>query len=341
MSIKYPVRSGLILAAALLGAGELVARFVLGLGSPPLTQAHPQIEYLFQPNQDVQRFGNRVLIHNYGMRSENFPIAKPSGEFRVMVFGDSVLNGGNLTDHAKLATTLLASRLATAKGVPVVVGNISAGSWGPGNWLAYAREYGFFDADIVMLLISSHDVGDNPTFAPLNPNTHPQVRPLSALVEGVTRYLPKYLPEWIKADTGDPTVAPAVAADDQVIAQGTEDLRAFFSLARSQVPRVLVSQFPDRGELRASGPQPGYDLIRSIALQSGAEVFSLFPAMKAALDRGLNPYRDNIHVNAQGQAILADAFYDALMEPELALDATNKPHLLRAGNGQFVPGTAR
>ena len=114
----------------LVAGAELVARFGLGLGTPPLSQPHPHIEYLFQPDQDVSRFGNRVLINAYAMRTPDFAEVKPADEFRVMIFGDSVLNGGNLTDHAALATTLLSERLAEQRGQPVVVGNISAGSWG-------------------------------------------------------------------------------------------------------------------------------------------------------------------------------------------------------------------
>ncbi len=314
---KKRIISIVLILAIVFATGELFARFGLGLGSPPLSQAHSQIEYLFQPNQDVQRFGNRVLINAYGMRSQAFPVKKPEGEFRVMVFGDSVLNGGNLTDHDTLATTLLAERLAAAKGMPVVVGNISAGSWGPGNWLAYSREFGFFDADVVLVLISSHDIGDNPTFAPLDPNTHPQETPMSALVEGMERYLPRYLPSWTAALTqvaaGDPTAPPAGTNDNQAIAQGSADLRAFLDFARAQVPRVLVAQFPDRSELEPGGLQPGYELIKSIGQESEAEVVSVFPDIKAALDRGENPYRDNIHVNDVGQAVLANAFFDALV----------------------------
>ncbi|WP_120797552.1 SGNH/GDSL hydrolase family protein [Thiocapsa rosea] len=261
------------------------------------------------------------------MRSANFAAEKPAGEFRVMVFGDSVLNGGNLTDHGKLATTLVADRLAAAKGRPVAVGNISAGSWGPGNWLAYAREFGFFDADVVLLLISSHDIGDNPTFAPLDPNTHPQKQPLSALAEGIGRYLPRYLPAWASGPTKvavvDPMAQPIVTNDDQAVAQGGEDLRTFLDLARSQVPRVLVVQFPDHTEFGAGGLQPGYELVKSIAQESGVEVISVFPEMKAALDRGANPYRDNIHINDLGQAILADAFFDALAGREVTRKVDN------------------
>lgn len=64
-----------------------------------------------------------------------------------MMFGDSVLNGRNLTDHQSLATTILRTTWKEEFSSDFIVGNISAGSWGPGNWLAYAKEYGFFDAD--------------------------------------------------------------------------------------------------------------------------------------------------------------------------------------------------
>lgn len=314
----------LVTLVLFLGIGELVARFGLGLGTPPLSKSDPLIEYLYLPNQDVKRFGNRFLTNTYSMRSENFPKKKLGVEFRVMVFGDSVLNGGNLTDHDNLATTLLAKRLTEAKRIPVVVGNISAGSWGPGNWLAYARKFGFFEADIVLLLISSHDIGDNPTFAPLNPNTLPQVRPMSALWEGVQRYLPRYLPDFATSpkmtSVTDP-MAPVVSLTDEQIEQGRADLKEFLSLARSQVPRVLVAQFPEQAELGPSGPYPGYGLINSIADETGVKIFSIFPIMKAALDRGKNPYRDNIHVNDDGQSLLADLFFDAVMNGDAVSSA--------------------
>ena len=49
--------------------GEWFARSVLGLGDPPLSITHPRIEYLYVPNQDVQRFGKRFLVNDYSMRS--------------------------------------------------------------------------------------------------------------------------------------------------------------------------------------------------------------------------------------------------------------------------------
>lgn len=64
---------GIAAAAIVLIAGELFARFGLGLGNPPLSVVHPTIEYMFKPGQDLERFGHRVLVHAYGMRSPDFP----------------------------------------------------------------------------------------------------------------------------------------------------------------------------------------------------------------------------------------------------------------------------
>jgi lysophospholipase L1-like esterase len=292
----------------ILVSAELAACFVLGLGTPPLSITHPTIEYLFAPNQDVNRFGNRILINSVGMRSPDFSATKAPDEFRVLAFGDSVLNGGNLTDHENLATTILAKEFSSTRARPVTVGNVSAGSWGAGNWLAYAQEYGFFESDVVLLLISSHDIADNPTFAPLNPHTHPQVRPMFAAWEGVTRYLPRYLPFLSKAE---PAVSQAGGGTAD-IERGRRDLKAFLKLARDAKARVVLVQFPERSELESAKPALGYYEIKSIAQRLGVETVSAFPVMAAALARGENPYRDNIHVNDLGQRLLAELFLEVV-----------------------------
>jgi len=112
----------------LIAAGELFARFGLGLGDPPLSEAHPQIEYLFKLDQGARRFGNQVFINAYGMRSPDFAPEKAPGELRVLVFGDSVLNGGNLSDQAELATSLLAELLGAVRDGPVSVATSRPGA---------------------------------------------------------------------------------------------------------------------------------------------------------------------------------------------------------------------
>jgi hypothetical protein len=195
---------------------------------------------------------------------------------------------------------------------PVVVGNVSAGSWGPGNWLAYVREYGFFDADAVILLVSTHDHRDNPTFEPLNPHTHPQRTPVLAVWEGVTRYLPRYLPDFPVRSDRDTVVQEIDANDTQLAAlRGLADLSAFLELAQGSVPVVVVAQFLEQSELLGE-PGTGHFLIRDLARQQGVAVASTEPWFREALETGPTPFRDNIHINAVGQAVLADALWDLL-----------------------------
>lgn len=294
------------LAAAVL-AGELFARYYLGLGTPPLSVTHPTIEYMYRPNQDVRRFGNRFLINAYGMRSGSFTPLKRGNELRVMVFGDSVLNGGVQTDHAALATTLLAQKLKEKTGREVTVGNISAGSWGPGNWLAYAREYGFFDADVVLLVASSHDAGDNPTFAKLNEFTHPTRRPMSALVEGMTRYLPRYLPSTDSTPAGIDISGHAPTLTDEAMNRALADLRNFLKLAQQHARAVIVFQHFEQRELDSQAPPIGYLRIKMLCDELGIATVSLAPTFNSALQHGLKPYRDNVHLTDQGQILLAEA----------------------------------
>lgn len=300
----------------LLFLAELFARFGVGLGTPPLYQAHPRIEYLLKPNQDISRFGNRVFVNAYGMRSQNFANAKSIdvSELRIMFFGDSILNGGSLTDHSELATTLVRDRLAREAGRKVIVGNISAGSWGPGNWLAYAREFGFFDADVVAVVVSSHDAEDSPTFAPLDTNLQPQRAPLFALSEAVSRYLPRYLPMRRQEIQDEKSVSARRRLQTSISAQrqALSDLRDFLELAKNEVPRVLVFQYPERGELRPINPAPGHDGVAAVTHGLKVEIISVHPKLDAALSEGVNPYRDYIHLNSEGQRILADVFYEAL-----------------------------
>jgi hypothetical protein len=304
---------GAVALALILLAGELLARYGLGLGSPPLVIAHPSIEYLSLPSQDVRRFGNRYLTNRYGMRSEDFSADKAVGGYRLMIFGDSVINGGALTDQDQLATTRIARQLRIDRPGPVVVGNVSAGSWGPGNWLAYAREFGFFQADAVILVISAHDYEDVPTFGPLDPTTHPTQAPVSALVEGIERYLPRYLPKFMARKLTADSAPPLPPRDrEEDIRRSLADLHDFLVLAQSQSSQVLVFQHWEQKELARGIESIGNRKIREVCAALRVPTFSLAEPFRSAQQRGEQPYRDNIHPNALGQALIADAILGQL-----------------------------
>jgi hypothetical protein len=302
------------LAAAIIGliaAGELFARFYLGLGDPPLSEPHPTIEYLFKPDQKVHRFGNLFQTNRYGMRSDDFaPQKTDPRELRVMIYGDSVVNGGNLTDQRLLATSYLQRVLARQLRRPVVVGNISAGSWGPPNELAYLKQYGFLDADIVVLVLSSSDYDDAPTFEPLNPLTHPTEAPLSALWEGIVRYLPRYTTGLATNESGVVPDARHIANKRDVqVSLGAE--REFLEMAKAEGVRVLLVQHWTESELRTGNPLEGHAAIRLVAAEVAVPTYDDVDKLRQVLNAGRNPYRDDIHINEVGQQALAELLIGA------------------------------
>lgn len=312
---RYRWLKWLVAVVLLLGVcGELVARFYLGLGDPPLSMADPEIEYLFKPNQDVNRFGNRVKYNAYSMRSDDFPKDKTDEqEVRVLVLGDSVVNGGNLTAQHELATEIVKGRLAAELGKPVVVGNISTGSWGPGNQLAYLKRYGLFDADVVVLVISSHDASDVPTFEPIvGTSAFPEHKPVLALQEAIFRYLPRYLPG-NKPPEEPPYDEPEVFAFD---AEGALS-ELIVLIQEAGVPMVIL-QHATRDEL-GEGYDPGHDAIGELARRMGVPTIDLAGSFQSAMDAGQSVYRDNIHPNTQGQRVIAEVLGEAITE-RLKLD---------------------
>ena len=291
---------------------ELLARYWLELGDPILYVTHPTIEYLLKADQVARPYGNLVEVNHFGMRSPDFAPNKAAGEYRVLVFGVSVVNGGNRTDQADLATALLGSRLEAERPGSVTVGNVAAGSWGPGNWLAYVQEFGFFHADAVLLVVSGHDLRDNPTFADLNSATHPEHRPVSAVWDGVWRVI---VHSWLSlvAESGDSKERASRVS--LAMGQGAQELSEFLQLAASQVPQVVVVLHPERRELERSQKSPELARIQRLLNQLGIPFLWGSTCLGGAEAAGLSPYRDDIHLTAAGQAALAECLLDALSLP--------------------------
>ena len=295
----------LVALPVLLLTAEWAARVLFGLGNPVLYVSDPAIEYMLRPNQDLRRFGKHVLVNQYGMRSAAFPEHKTSAdELRVLVIGDSVVNGGNRADQSQLATTLLQERLAAATQRAVVVGNVAAGSWGPPNMLAWTHAFGFLAADVVIVVLSSHDASDVPTFGPLDPITHPTSRPVSALLEGAVNYLPRL---W-SGEAPDEGVAAELRSDMRAPnADALDALRQLVREARSAGACIGMVQHLTRAEL-IGRPGPGHEALGSLAGELGVMDRDdiRIPAAAAAL------YRDNIHFNDAGQRALAGVLFEAV-----------------------------
>ncbi len=280
---------GLVLAA--LTAGEAVARFGLGLGTPPLYEADAELEYRMVPNQTVHRFGNLIETNERGMRS---PTLKGDGREIVLVLGDSVPNGGSQTDQSQLATSMLDDDRH-------LFANMSAGSWGPANELAALESNLDLAPAAIVVILNSEDLADVPSFAPLDA-AHPAQTPAFALLEAVQTYLPRYL-LFLK---GQATAPQPPSPEDY--ADGRAALEALLSrLDALPVPHCIVLH-PTRAEV---GGEPSAD-SREILARIQAHGIAVVDERDLLQAAGGALYRDPIHPNAEGQKLLARAIGSCL-----------------------------
>jgi hypothetical protein len=309
---------GIILVLLLLAGGELVARFYFGLGDPPLSVFDPDMEYRFAPSMTYHRFGHLIHYNAYSQRADDFPEHKPQpGELRVMVIGDSVVNGGALLDQSQIFTQLLERRLTDATHRPVTVGNISAGSWGPPNELAYMRKYGLFDADVVVLVFNGGDATDAMTFAPVVGvrEDYPDHKPVSALWEGIRRYSP------LRSPPPPEPVIPENVARPQCL----DAIRQMVGIARQRGAKVFIAVHPDRPQVETGKPNQGYADIAAVARELGLEPIEWVDEFTKSSKAGHDPFHvhDDIHPNALGDLLIADKLFPILTDA--LMDSTTKP----------------
>lgn len=313
----------------LLGLGGLeLALRGLGLGQPPLLMADRQMEYRFRPNQNLRRFGHPIHINRWGMRSAPLPPQPNPGVRRLLVLGDSITWGGAETDQDRIAV----SRLQRQLGPGWELLNLSTPSWGPANWLGAVRHFGLLAAPQVLLVISSHDADDDPSYAPLegNPET-PTHNPPLAVVELWQRYLaPRLLRLLSGAAPPSAALSPHVASP--LVANGPEawrrrrppellapmpSLAALLRAIRAQGAQLVVLQHWERGEIETGRPYPNHDRIAALLRQDGVATTQAGPIMARCAASHGQPvaalFVDSVHPYTDlGQRCLAEALRQAL-----------------------------
>ena len=139
---------------------EIVLRSYFGFCDMVLFEENTDYEYIAKPSQKRERQGKNIFYNSKSMRGSEID----STAEIVLGFGDSVLNGGEETDHDSLATTIVSGQLTNTLNKNVQVLNISIGGWGPDNCFAYLKKHGNFKAKQIFLFVNSHDAYDNMGF---------------------------------------------------------------------------------------------------------------------------------------------------------------------------------
>ncbi len=267
----------LFVLLALLGCWEMVLR-MRGYHQLPVFVADARYEYMTAAGQDLHAGGVRFTTNAIGMRCG--PIGEKKRK-RVLVVGDSVINGGLSSTQDSLATSI-AER---ATGAQVL--NCSAPSWGPDNAAAFLDAHGLFGADRLIAVFSSHDAFDRMTFEPIvgHHPAYPDHQPLLA-VEAYVRKL-FYSPK-----------LPATLSHDECFNEGWKRLVELAYAA--DIPFVVILH-PESMEVA----QHHYDARGEQLLDS---LRSWQVPVVEMLDRNDSTmYWDPIHLNNHGQRALGAA----------------------------------
>lgn len=274
---------------------EFLLRVIWGFGTMPLYLESKRYEYIFAPNQEMNRLGVHFYTNSYSQRAN-----EPDRNRKIVLgLGDSVINGGSQTDNDSLATSIV------SVSTEYQMLNISAGSWGPDNCAAYLKEYGLFDAKAIFVVLSSHDASDLMDFTPTVGvhKSYPKENYLLATFEVFDRYI---IPRIFKMKE---TINP----DERVlkgIDKGSDWNRGWDELkdiARSaEIPMILILH-AEQSELKAGDYNEKGQMIQRWASENQIKLIKDITVLKE------ENYRDNIHVNESGQRVLAD-----LMIKELA-----------------------
>ena len=286
--------------AALLVA-ELACR-AIGLHTPMLYETTPY-GYRVRPNQEFHRFGNRVFINSYGLRSEALTPLPAAGVLRVLCVGDSITNGGAITDQDDTYPYRL-QNLLRASGRHAEVLNASAPGWAIANEAGWLRENGVFGSQVVVFTIGTLDlfqeragsetVGSHPSF--------PSRAPAFALKNLVSHYLvPRVLRRTV-ADPGAQLSAQSLEGARTNIAQ-LLDAAEFTARSGAKLTVLFVEQ-PGQFEMADS-----YTVLAKIMLFEALKEHEIpYVDTRESIEQagGVSLFRDHLHPNDQGNRVVAN-----------------------------------
>lgn len=305
-AIRYGLAALLVLAVT----AELTARHY-GLHRPVLYEP-TSYGYRVAPNQDLSRLGRRTFYNEYGLRSEPMTLEPKPGVLRVLCIGDSITNGGTITDQASSYPYLLEALLRD-KGLRAEVLNASAGGWALENAEGWLRENGTFGAHLVVIEVATHDlfqpaaeasvVGGHPSF--------PSRPPLLALEDLLRRHL---LPRLSRVLTpGDPG-AEWPQRDIGAARAGIDRVAAMAQKVRADGATPLVLQVGQPGSLEprdAVTEAAKRDLMTTLV---ALRVPIIETRDEIAMGGGTNLFRDALHPNPEGNRVLAETVARALLK---------------------------
>ena len=298
MRKKKWLKISIYLFATLLSV-ELILRFVIGLGDMPIYIVNKNYEYIYAPNQTAFRFGNEISTNEFSMRSKSL---SKKDKLKILLIGDSVINGGVHNSNDELASTLLENKAESILDNTRVL-NISAGSWGPDNSYAYIQQHGNFDAKHFVIVLSSQDYNDNMHHRDVVGvhSSWPKEKPMLAITDAWGRYVwPKIKGVFVKQNE----YAYLDGFDDSAVNSGWMNYINYCN----QITLTVYLHATKEERSKKKYLSQGQKLLELLYLNKVNVVQGL------SLNMDDSNYRDNIHLNEKGQKVLSEHLWPIFEE---------------------------
>lgn len=275
---------------------ELSLSIFLGLGNPPLYVHSDNYQYIYAPNQDVERFGARTMTNSYSMRSREL---SDEDEVRILKIGDSVTNGGAILDHENLASTLLENKLQSIYESKIRVLNISAGGWSPEHEFAYLKKNGLFDAKLMLVEWNGEDLYSEMNLdktVGVSPNM-PEKKPIFAIQELFNRYI---IPELEGTSYRGGEVG--FIENENKVKRNEKGINDLINLSKANMIPLVVYLHPNKEELLSKTLDARGLALLELLKSKNVTVYNGLSIMEPRF------YRDGIHLNEEGHKRISDFF---------------------------------
>ncbi len=273
-----------------------------GFGSPILYKMDPTVGYYPAPNQSVMRYGGRVEINNFGMRSPDIKLSKKAGDLRILMLGDSTLYGGSYMEQDELYARRLEHSLNSEQNPgKVEVLSVGVNAWGPYHKLGYIKKFGTFGAGLAIIAMPIGDI-----FRPMYGLRHlpfwPSDRPPRLAIEEMAwHFLWRYRSEVLR-----PSLSP-----EEIELMRKKGFEAYLELGRelrTQGIEVVFEILPSRST--ALGKPVESELVLTRAFTETLEKEGFRTGFPTDLFKGKGDadkiYRDGYHLYRTGHEVYAE-----------------------------------
>jgi hypothetical protein len=163
------VLTGLLLAILVVEIGFRVAgpNVPLALTMARFQEYHPVYGFFHRPGVSgwvrTEEFTSFVKFNGQGLRGPEVSIPKPPDVFRVLVLGDSVVEGAQVPEDATMAARLRDELAPLANGRRIETVNAGVAGFGTGQELLFLEREGLaYQPDLIVLVFTiANDPADN------------------------------------------------------------------------------------------------------------------------------------------------------------------------------------